>query len=67
MEFQDDARLKNHTLAIYGRIQALQYPYPCIRHFTFLGLKISRHPSYQQFLNIGKEHQGANYADIGWK
>ncbi|KAK0453979.1 uncharacterized protein EV420DRAFT_1481710 [Desarmillaria tabescens] len=40
------------------------YPYPCIRHFTFLRQEISRHPSYQQFLNIGKEHQGVNHANI---
>ncbi|KAK0203783.1 hypothetical protein DFS33DRAFT_1260379 [Desarmillaria ectypa] len=71
---QGDVELKNHILAIQEQAYKARdgastssfiYPYPCIRNFAFLRLKISRHPSYQQFLKIGKERQGAIYADIG--
>ncbi|KAK0459013.1 uncharacterized protein EV420DRAFT_1541853 [Desarmillaria tabescens] len=61
---QDDVELKNHILATQEAAYKI-FPYPCIRNFNFLRLKISKHPSYQQFLKIGKEHQGAIYAEIG--
>ncbi|KAK0220001.1 hypothetical protein IW262DRAFT_1272152 [Armillaria fumosa] len=61
---QDDTQLKNHILAIQEEAYKI-YPYPCIRRFGFVDMKISRHPSYQQFLRLGKERQGAIYADIG--
>ncbi|KAK0435190.1 hypothetical protein EV421DRAFT_1837206 [Armillaria borealis] len=61
---QDDVQLKNHILSIQEEAYKI-YPYPCIRRFGFLGMKISKHPSYQQFLKLGKERQGAIYADIG--
>ncbi|PBL03853.1 hypothetical protein ARMGADRAFT_1095995 [Armillaria gallica] len=61
---QDDAALKNHILTIQEEAYKVQ-PYPCIRRFAFVNLKISTQPCYQQFLNLGKARKGAIYADIG--
>ncbi|SJK99966.1 uncharacterized protein ARMOST_03277 [Armillaria ostoyae] len=61
---QDDAALKNHILTIQEEAYKVN-PYPCIRRFAFVNLKISTQPCYQQFLNLGKDRKGAVYADIG--
>ncbi|KAK0469996.1 uncharacterized protein EV420DRAFT_1298367 [Desarmillaria tabescens] len=61
---EDDAMLKSHILTIQDAAYKV-YPYPCIRHFSFTRLNISRQPCYQQFLNLGKDRKGAIYADIG--
>ncbi|KAK0496138.1 hypothetical protein EDD18DRAFT_1309777 [Armillaria luteobubalina] len=61
---QDDVQLKNHILAIQDEAYKI-YPYPCIRRFGFVNMRISTYPSYQQLLKLGKERQGAIYADIG--
>lgn len=61
---QDDIQLKNHILAIQDEAYKI-YPYPCIRRFGFVNMRISTYPSYQQLLKLGKERQGAIYADIG--
>ncbi|KAK0495307.1 hypothetical protein EDD18DRAFT_1171603 [Armillaria luteobubalina] len=61
---QDNTALKNHILTIQEDAYKV-HPYPCIRRFAFVKLKISAQPCYQQFLNLAKERKGAIYADIG--
>ncbi|KAI0061715.1 hypothetical protein BV25DRAFT_1870697 [Artomyces pyxidatus] len=61
---QDDTELKKHLLQIQAEAYAI-YPYPCIRMFTWLRLKIARLFAYDQFLKLGKERDGAIFLDIG--
>ncbi|KAF5355072.1 hypothetical protein D9756_005754 [Leucocoprinus leucothites] len=49
----------------FGRqISPQEYPYPCIRIFEFMKLKIARLPDYQKFLDVGKK-PGAIVLDLG--
>ncbi|KAK0192578.1 hypothetical protein F5146DRAFT_1120396 [Armillaria mellea] len=61
---EGDEELKNHILTVQAEAYKIR-AYPCIRMFTFLRLGISRHPSYQRFLAIGREREGAIYLEIG--
>ncbi|KAK0220017.1 hypothetical protein IW262DRAFT_1448454 [Armillaria fumosa] len=61
---EGDQELKNHILTVQAEAYKIR-PYPCIRIFSFLRLGISTHPSYERFLAIGRERQGAIYAEIG--
>ncbi|PBK67609.1 hypothetical protein ARMSODRAFT_1020608 [Armillaria solidipes] len=61
---QDDVALKNHIFTVQEEAYKV-HPYRCIRGFAFAKLKISRQPSYQQFLDLGKNRKGAIYAEIG--
>ncbi|KAK0238174.1 hypothetical protein EDD85DRAFT_833301 [Armillaria nabsnona] len=60
---EDDEELKNHILTVQAEAYKIR-PYPCIRIFSFLRLGISKHPSYQRFLAIGREREGAIYLEI---
>ncbi|KAF8873114.1 hypothetical protein BD779DRAFT_1452176 [Infundibulicybe gibba] len=61
---QDDDELQLHILNLQAEAYKV-YPYPCIRRFDFLRLKISRHPLYPTFLNLAKLREGALFLDIG--
>ncbi|KAG7448598.1 uncharacterized protein BT62DRAFT_889725 [Guyanagaster necrorhizus] len=61
---EDDDELKSHILTVQAEAYKIR-PYPCIRIFSFMRLKISRHPSYQRFLAIGRKRKDAIYAEIG--
>ncbi|KAI0374558.1 hypothetical protein BV20DRAFT_987955 [Pilatotrama ljubarskyi] len=61
---QDPEELKKHVLAVQAEAYSI-HPYPCIRNFSFLKLKLSRMPAYKQFLALGKERKGAIFLDIG--
>ncbi|TFK50833.1 hypothetical protein OE88DRAFT_1712763 [Heliocybe sulcata] len=60
----DDEELKKHILTVQDKAYKV-YPYPCIRRFAFTKLKISRHPAYQQFLQLGKTCERGVFLDIG--
>ncbi|KAH9843587.1 uncharacterized protein C8Q71DRAFT_729122 [Rhodofomes roseus] len=60
----DEKALKDHIVRI--QTDAYQvYPYPCIRRFAFMKLKISRLPAYSKLLRLGNEREGAIFLDIG--
>ncbi|PBK67606.1 hypothetical protein ARMSODRAFT_889090 [Armillaria solidipes] len=61
---EDDTALKSHIFAVQEEAYKI-CPYPCIRRFAFTKICISRYPSYQDFLKLGKEREKAIYADIG--
>ncbi|TFK93027.1 hypothetical protein K466DRAFT_643031 [Polyporus arcularius HHB13444] len=61
---QDPEEIKKHILAVQAEAYAI-YPYPCIRRFSFISLKLGRLPAYQRLLAIGKECKGAILLDIG--
>ncbi|TFY67067.1 hypothetical protein EVJ58_g1865 [Rhodofomes roseus] len=60
----DEKALKDHIVRI--QTDAYQvYPYPCIRRFAFMKLKIFRLPAYSKLLRLGNEREGAIFLDIG--
>ncbi|KAI0757381.1 hypothetical protein C8Q80DRAFT_1090761 [Daedaleopsis nitida] len=61
---QDPDELKKHILAVQAEAYTI-HPYPCIRRFSFVLLKLSRLPAYQQLLALGRERKGAIFLDIG--
>ncbi|KAI8983391.1 hypothetical protein BD414DRAFT_490779 [Trametes punicea] len=61
---QDPEELKRHILAVQAEAYAI-YPYPCIRRFAFMSLKLARLPAYKQLLTLGAERKGAIFLDIG--
>ncbi|KAI0720552.1 hypothetical protein C8T65DRAFT_633472 [Cerioporus squamosus] len=61
---QDDDELKTHIIAVQTKAFGL-YMYPCIRMFEFMRLKIARLPAYPQFIQLGKEREGATFLDMG--
>ncbi|KAI8983390.1 hypothetical protein BD414DRAFT_490769 [Trametes punicea] len=61
---QNYDELKRHILAVQAEAYSF-YPYPCIRTFSFLSLKLARLPAYKQLLMVGKERKGAILLDIG--
>ncbi|KAH9922698.1 uncharacterized protein B0H18DRAFT_1016496 [Fomitopsis serialis] len=61
----DDQALKDHITRIQTDAYETVYPYPCIRRFAFMRLKISRLPAYPKLLRLGKEREGAIFLDIG--
>ncbi|KAF5343943.1 hypothetical protein D9756_011511 [Leucocoprinus leucothites] len=60
---EDDKLLKDHILAVQAKAFK-EYPYPCIRVFEFMKLKIARLPNYQKLLDVGKK-PGAIFLDLG--
>ncbi|KAH9928827.1 uncharacterized protein B0H18DRAFT_1155277 [Fomitopsis serialis] len=61
---KDDAELIQHIV----RMQAEAYqvfPYPCIRWFDFVRLRVSRFAVYYDLLKLGREREGALYLDLG--
>ncbi|KAI0336237.1 hypothetical protein GY45DRAFT_1316357 [Cubamyces sp. BRFM 1775] len=61
---QDPEELKKHILAVQEEAYAI-FPYPCIRRFSFISMKLGRLPAYKQLLALGKEREGAIFLDIG--
>ncbi|KAI0823142.1 hypothetical protein BC628DRAFT_1417830 [Trametes gibbosa] len=61
---EDPDELKKHILAVQAEAYAI-YPYPCIRRFSFLSLKLGRLPAYQQLIALGKGRKNAVFLDIG--
>lgn len=61
---QDDEQLKKHIVTIQEQAFSV-HPYPCIRHYAFTKLKISRISAYDTLLNLGKQKEGAIFLDIG--
>ncbi|KAH9843540.1 uncharacterized protein C8Q71DRAFT_697313 [Rhodofomes roseus] len=63
-KIEDDAEMIQHIV----RIQAEAYevfPYPCIRWFDFVRLRITHIPAYERLLKLGREREGALYLDLG--
>ncbi|KAI0771025.1 hypothetical protein BD413DRAFT_476724 [Trametes elegans] len=60
----DPGELKKHILAVQAEAYKV-HPYPCIRRFSFLYLKLGRLPAYQQLLTLGRERKDAIFLDIG--
>ncbi|KAH9846619.1 hypothetical protein C2E23DRAFT_570651 [Lenzites betulinus] len=61
---KDPDELKKHILAVQAEAYAI-YPYPCIRRFSFLSLKLGRLPAYQELIALGKSRKDAILLDIG--
>ncbi|KAI0322176.1 hypothetical protein OF83DRAFT_1167836 [Amylostereum chailletii] len=61
---QDDEELKAHILDIQAKAFAV-HPYPCIRHFAWTSLKISRLFPYKDLLKLGVEREGAIFLEMG--
>ncbi|KAI0735567.1 hypothetical protein C8Q76DRAFT_286944 [Earliella scabrosa] len=61
---EDVGELKRHVINIQTEAYGV-YPYPCIRRFRFIQIKLARLPGYQQLLSLGKERKGAIFLDIG--
>jgi len=59
---EDD--LKQHILGVQAKAFAVA-PYHCIYGFGFTGLRISRHPKYQDVLQLGRDRTGALLLDLG--
>ncbi|KAH9846620.1 hypothetical protein C2E23DRAFT_890709 [Lenzites betulinus] len=61
---EDPDELKKHIVSIQAEAYAI-YPYPCIRRFAFLSLKLGRLPAYQELIALGKSRKDAVLLDIG--
>jgi len=61
---EDTEELKDHILNVQREAYNI-FPYPCIRSFSFLKLKVSHFPAYKEVLRLGKERPGALFLDIG--
>ncbi|KAH9921431.1 uncharacterized protein B0H18DRAFT_880126 [Fomitopsis serialis] len=61
---EEEARLKEHILEVQAGAFAV-HKYRCVQNFSFLKLKISRMPAYEQLLKLGREREGALFLDIG--
>ncbi|KAF9476809.1 FAD/NAD(P)-binding domain-containing protein [Pholiota conissans] len=51
---ESDESLRKHILNIQAEAYKV-FPYPCIRRFDYIRLKLSRHPYYPTFLDQGTE------------
>ncbi|KLO19847.1 hypothetical protein SCHPADRAFT_912505 [Schizopora paradoxa] len=60
----DREELKQHILRVQTKAFK-EFPYPCIRVFEFMKLKLARLPVYQQFLELGKSRKGGIFLDLG--
>ncbi|KAI0639004.1 hypothetical protein C8Q77DRAFT_23133 [Trametes polyzona] len=61
---EDPEALKRHILSVQAEAYSI-HPYPCIRRFSFLSLKLGRLPAYRQLLQLGTERKNAIFLDIG--
>ncbi|KAJ8592964.1 hypothetical protein M405DRAFT_638963 [Rhizopogon salebrosus TDB-379] len=59
---EDD--LKRHIFGVQAQAFAVA-PYPCIYSFGFTKLRISKHPKYQNVLQLGRDCTGALLLDLG--
>lgn len=62
--FTDDEVVKKHIMAIQAMAYEL-FPYPCIRHFSFAKLPITRIPYYERALMLCRKSQEAIFLDLG--
>ncbi|KZV95798.1 hypothetical protein EXIGLDRAFT_834083 [Exidia glandulosa HHB12029] len=60
----DRDALRDHIISVQHKAFSV-WPYPCIRHFGFTSLKISRFPVYGDVLKLGQERQNAILLDLG--
>lgn len=60
----NDSELKQHILNLQAEAYRI-FPYPCIRHFMFTKLKVSRYPVYAHVLEHGRTHAGAIFLEMG--
>ncbi|KZV95797.1 hypothetical protein EXIGLDRAFT_734645 [Exidia glandulosa HHB12029] len=61
---KDKDALQDHIIAVQREAFSV-WPYPCIRHFGFTSLKISRLPPYSEVLQLGRERKHAVLLDLG--
>ncbi|KAF8874712.1 hypothetical protein CPB84DRAFT_1797249 [Gymnopilus junonius] len=61
---QDEEALKDHIIVVQRKAYKL-YGYPCIRHFNFLRLKITRLPAYHKALRLLEWHRDPIFLDMG--
>ncbi|RPD58406.1 hypothetical protein L227DRAFT_505101 [Lentinus tigrinus ALCF2SS1-6] len=62
---QNDVALREHILHVQAEAFVV-HPYPCIRRFAFIKMKLSpRIPAYNQLLKLGREREDAILLDIG--
>ncbi|EJF58440.1 hypothetical protein DICSQDRAFT_90649 [Dichomitus squalens LYAD-421 SS1] len=61
---EDEEELKKHILAVQAEAYEV-HPYPCIRRFTFLQMKLASLPAYERLLTLGKERKDPILLDIG--
>ncbi|KDQ07814.1 hypothetical protein BOTBODRAFT_59747 [Botryobasidium botryosum FD-172 SS1] len=59
----DDDVIRQRVLDVQKRAFE-QYPYPCIKRFTFVSLRIKKLPVYKEVLERGKR-SGAIFLDLG--
>ncbi|TFY73907.1 hypothetical protein EWM64_g10105, partial [Hericium alpestre] len=59
----DEDELKRHILDCQAKAYAV-FPYPCIRTFSFLRLKIMNLPGYQNLLKLGRERKDAIFVEF---
>jgi len=60
----DREELKQHILRVQSKAFK-EFPYPCIRVFEFMKLKLARLPAYKQFIELGKTRKGGIFVDLG--
>ncbi|TBU34845.1 hypothetical protein BD311DRAFT_828054 [Dichomitus squalens] len=62
---RDEDALREHILQVQAEAFSI-HPYPCIRRFAFIKMKLSpRIPAYNGLLKLGREREGAILLDIG--
>ncbi|GJE98655.1 S-adenosyl-L-methionine-dependent methyltransferase [Phanerochaete sordida] len=60
----DASALRAHILRVQSDAAEV-FPYPCIRRFDFVKLKISNLPCYDRLLSLPQQHPDALLLDIG--
>ncbi|KAI0639006.1 hypothetical protein C8Q77DRAFT_24119 [Trametes polyzona] len=61
---EDEDELKRHIISVTKEAYRV-IPFPCIRRFSFLKLRLSQLPSYDRLLKMGREHEDAILLDLG--
>ncbi|EIW62932.1 uncharacterized protein TRAVEDRAFT_112609 [Trametes versicolor FP-101664 SS1] len=60
----DEDELKKHIIAVTKAAYEV-FPYPCIRRYAFLALRLPSLPGYDRLIELGKERKNAVLLDIG--
>ncbi|KAJ6513409.1 hypothetical protein C8R45DRAFT_813407 [Mycena sanguinolenta] len=64
-KIQDEEELKAHVFAVQKKAYKV-CPYPCIRRFGFVRIKIIKNPAaYNHVLELGRTQPGALFLDVG--
>ncbi|KAI0639005.1 hypothetical protein C8Q77DRAFT_23448 [Trametes polyzona] len=61
---EDEEELRKHIISVTKEAYAV-FPFPCIRRFNFLKLKLSRLPGYEQLVNLARIRENAIFLDMG--